>query len=76
MANHQGFTHIAFEVENVHKIFEMALANKGAELGQVVEKKVSGIGWSLSTLRTPKETSLKSSPGRRNRQSLEIHGSP
>ena len=44
MANHQGFTHIAFEVEDVNKTFEIALANGGAELGQVVERKVPGIG--------------------------------
>ncbi len=44
MPNHQGFTHIAFEVEDVRKTLEMALKNGGMLLGQVVEKKVAGIG--------------------------------
>ncbi|MCP4722700.1 MAG: VOC family protein [Desulfobacteraceae bacterium] len=44
MANHQGFTHIAFEVDDVHKTLETALKNGGSRLGQVVERKVSGIG--------------------------------
>ena len=44
MANHQGFTHIAFEVDDVYKILETALKNGGTRLGQVVERKVAGIG--------------------------------
>jgi catechol 2,3-dioxygenase-like lactoylglutathione lyase family enzyme len=44
MANCTGFTHIAFEVEDVEKVFGKAL-NKGAvKLGEVTEKTVEGIG--------------------------------
>ncbi|MBU0969133.1 MAG: VOC family protein [Proteobacteria bacterium] len=44
MANHQGFTHIAFQVEDVPKILEKALENGGIRLGTVVERTVPGIG--------------------------------
>lgn len=44
MANHVGFTHIAFEVDDVTKTLDCAL-NKGAStLGAVTEKKVDGVG--------------------------------
>ncbi len=44
MANHTGFTHIAFEVEDVETVLNVAL-NHGAELlGEVTEKKIENVG--------------------------------
>ena len=44
MANHIGFTHIAFEVEDVDTIFTAALAHGAERLGEVTEKKVENVG--------------------------------
>lgn len=44
MANHIGFTHIAFEVEDVDAILEKALQNGASKLGEVIEKEVEGVG--------------------------------
>ena len=44
MANQIGFTHIAFEVDNVDKILEKALNNGGTMLGEVIENKIEGVG--------------------------------
>ena len=44
MANHIGFTHIAFEVDNVDQILNDALKNGGELLGKITEKKVEGVG--------------------------------
>jgi catechol 2,3-dioxygenase-like lactoylglutathione lyase family enzyme len=44
MANHNGFTHIAFEVEDVDKIFIDALKKGAAKLGEVTEKMIDGVG--------------------------------
>ena len=44
MANHTGFTHIAFEVDDVDKTLGEALKNGAANLGQVTEKIIEGIG--------------------------------
>lgn len=44
MANHQGFTHIAFEVENVYQTYETALQHGGQVMGEVTEREVPGIG--------------------------------
>ncbi|MCG8687077.1 MAG: VOC family protein [Desulfobacterales bacterium] len=44
MANHQGFTHIAFEVDDVRQTYEKALAHGGQAMGKVTEKHVPGIG--------------------------------
>ena len=44
MANHQGFTHIAFEVGDVRQTFDLALKHGGRMLGEVTEKAVPGIG--------------------------------
>ncbi len=44
MANYTGFTHIAFEVEDVGAILKTALSYGAKVLGEVVEKKVDGIG--------------------------------
>jgi len=44
MANHIGFTHIAFEVDSVDTIFEKALKYNATKLGKVIEKEVEGVG--------------------------------
>jgi catechol 2,3-dioxygenase-like lactoylglutathione lyase family enzyme len=44
MANYTGFTHIAFEVDDVEKIFSDALKNGAAKLGEIAEKDIDGIG--------------------------------
>ncbi|MCG8618503.1 MAG: VOC family protein [Desulfobacterales bacterium] len=44
MANHQGFTHIAFEVDDVRSTYEKALTHGGQPMGKVTEKEVPGIG--------------------------------
>lgn len=43
-ANKFGFSHIAFEVDDVKKTYALALENGGKELGKVTEKQVPGIG--------------------------------
>jgi len=45
MANSKGFTHIAFEVDDVDQILKNALKNGGKLLGKVTEKKVEGVGF-------------------------------
>lgn len=44
MANHTGFTHIAFEVDDVDSIFAKALESGGTTLGKVTTKEVQGVG--------------------------------
>nr|WP_319394707.1 VOC family protein [uncultured Desulfobacter sp.] len=44
MANHLGYTHIAFEVDDVRKVYDKALEEGGIPLGKVTEKIVPGIG--------------------------------
>ena len=44
MPNHPGFTHIAFEVESVERVYEKALNHGAKKLGETVEKKVPGVG--------------------------------
>jgi predicted enzyme related to lactoylglutathione lyase len=44
MAHHTGFTHLAFEVEDVEKTLEKALTRGGSPLGQVTQKEVEGVG--------------------------------
>ncbi|PCI24413.1 MAG: glyoxalase [SAR324 cluster bacterium] len=44
MANHTGFAHIAFEVDDVDQTLRHALKNGGALLGKVTEKQVEGVG--------------------------------
>jgi len=43
-ANRTGFGHLAFEVDDVEEILEKMISNGGARLGEVVEKKVDGVG--------------------------------
>jgi predicted enzyme related to lactoylglutathione lyase len=45
MANYTGFTHLAFEVEDVEKTFEKALKKGGMSLGKVTRKEVEGVGF-------------------------------
>lgn len=44
MANSTGFTHIAFEVDNVHTTFSNALKHGASKLGEIVEKEVENVG--------------------------------
>lgn len=44
IANTIGFTHIAFEVEDVDDILALAINNGAKLLGEVTEKKVDGVG--------------------------------
>jgi len=44
MANHTGFTHIAFEVDDVDKTLSLALNNGAGLLGEVTEKTIEGVG--------------------------------
>lgn len=44
MANYKGFTHIAFEVEDVDATFGQALERGAEKLGEITEKVIEGIG--------------------------------
>ncbi len=44
MPNYTGFTHIAFEVEDVEITLNTALSNGAELLGEVTEKKIENIG--------------------------------
>jgi catechol 2,3-dioxygenase-like lactoylglutathione lyase family enzyme len=44
MANHKGFTHIAFEVDDVEITFAKALKNDGEKLGEIIEKEIKNVG--------------------------------
>ena len=44
MANFTGFTHIAFEVEDVEIILNLALNNGGELLGEITEKVIENVG--------------------------------
>jgi len=44
MANHTGFTHIAFEVEDVETTLNTALSYNAELLGEVTEKKIENVG--------------------------------
>ncbi len=45
MANFTGFTHIAFEVDDVDTVLKNALKNGGKLLGKITEKKVDDVGF-------------------------------
>jgi catechol 2,3-dioxygenase-like lactoylglutathione lyase family enzyme len=44
MANYNGYTHIAFEVENVDCIFREAIKAGAVKLGDITEKHIEGVG--------------------------------
>lgn len=44
MANHTGFTHIAFEVDDVEATLNKALRNGGELLGEVTKKEIKHAG--------------------------------
>ena len=44
MVNHTGFTHIAFEVDDVDQTLNEAMKSGGQLLGKVTEKTVDGVG--------------------------------
>lgn len=44
MANHLGFTHIAFEVDDVAETYAKALSMGATTLGQPTEKAIEGVG--------------------------------
>ena len=44
MANYTGFTHIAFEVENVESIFKKAIENGAVKLGEITERIIEEVG--------------------------------
>jgi predicted enzyme related to lactoylglutathione lyase len=45
MANYNGFTHIAFEVDDVEHTFNAAMKNGGQSLGKITEKAVEGVSF-------------------------------
>ncbi len=44
MANQIGFTHIAFEVDDVDATYKKALKYGATALGEVIENKIEGVG--------------------------------
>ncbi|MEM6892387.1 MAG: VOC family protein [Bacteroidota bacterium] len=42
--NHQGFGHIAFEVENLKEIIEIVKQNGGTLAGEPTQKEIKGVG--------------------------------
>lgn len=43
-ANHTGFAHIAFEVEDVDKVLELAKTFGASDLGKITERKIENAG--------------------------------
>ena len=44
MENCTGFTHIAFEVEDVESTFRQAIECGGSKLGKITDKVIEGVG--------------------------------
>lgn len=44
MANHIGFTHIAFEVEDVAETLQLAISHGASKLGEITERTIEGVG--------------------------------
>lgn len=44
MANHKGFTHIAFEVEDVESTYNKAIENGATQLGEITKREIEGVG--------------------------------
>jgi len=43
-ANREGFSHIAFEVDNVDETLELLVRNGGSGVGEIVSHQVEGVG--------------------------------
>lgn len=43
-ANHQGYVHIAFEVEDIESVYQLAIQHEAKELGEISEKSFEGRG--------------------------------
>jgi len=60
MANNTGFTHIAFEVEDVETTLTNAFRNGAGSLGEITEKKIENIGiLKFVYLRDPEENIIE-----------------
>ncbi|WP_228442097.1 VOC family protein [Chryseobacterium nematophagum] len=44
VSNKQGFGHIAFQVDNITELLELALKNGATEIGQLSEHHVENVG--------------------------------
>ncbi len=44
MANHTGFTHIAFSVDDVRQTLQTTVESGGTTLGEITEREVAGVG--------------------------------
>ncbi|MHB9029760.1 MAG: VOC family protein [Candidatus Latescibacterota bacterium] len=44
LANREGFSHIAFEVDDVFRVMELILAHGGSMIGEVTRSEVEGVG--------------------------------
>ena len=44
MPNQSGFSHIAFEVDDVDDTFQKAILHGGQKLGEIVEKEIENVG--------------------------------
>lgn len=44
MPNRTGYTHMAFEVDDVHEVYDKAVAHGGGVLGEIAEHEVEGVG--------------------------------
>jgi catechol 2,3-dioxygenase-like lactoylglutathione lyase family enzyme len=44
MANHVGFTHIAFEVDDFDSVYRAALGKGATDLGSATERLIDGVG--------------------------------
>lgn len=44
LANHTGFTHIAFEIDDVRKTLEKALEKGATKLGEVTDREFENVG--------------------------------
>jgi catechol 2,3-dioxygenase-like lactoylglutathione lyase family enzyme len=44
-ANHKGFGHIAFEVDNIREVLALLLDNGGSTVGELAEIEIEGVGF-------------------------------
>ena len=52
-ANREGFGHIAFEVDDVHKATQKVLQHGGSKVGEIVSAEVDGKGLTFIYLADP-----------------------